>query len=83
MDSPGYSANFCTYTVMNQSDKRILAMEVVDKREVQLNSGRMGARGFQKAMIDLHAAGIDVTEVVTDAHPQISSIMSTFMYNFL
>ena len=32
MDSPGYSAKYCTYTVMNQSDKNILAMEVIDKR---------------------------------------------------
>ena len=76
MDSPGHTANFCTYTMMNQQDKKILALEIVDKREVELKSGRMEARGFEKAMSDLQAAGITVKEAVTDAHPQISCIMS-------
>lgn len=39
MDSPGHSAKYCTYTVMNQADKNILAMGIIDKRECQLKSG--------------------------------------------
>lgn len=39
MDSPGHSTKYCTYTVMNQADK-ILAMEIIDKRECQLKSGK-------------------------------------------
>ena len=76
MDSPGYCAKYCTYTVMNQADKNILALEIVDKRETDLKSGLMEAKGFAKAMSTLHTDGIDIKEIVTDAHPQISAIMS-------
>ncbi|XP_053388891.1 uncharacterized protein LOC123544069 [Mercenaria mercenaria] len=75
MDSPGHSAKYCTYTVMNQTDKKIVSMEVIDKREVQLKSGQLEVRGFRKTMDDIKDAGIEVKEIVTDAHPQISSIM--------
>ncbi|XP_052285951.1 uncharacterized protein LOC127881841 [Dreissena polymorpha] len=75
MDSPGYCAKYCTYTVMNQEDKKILALEVVDKRETDLKSGLMEAKGFAKAMATLQADGIELKEIVTDAHPKISAIM--------
>ncbi|XP_053387141.1 uncharacterized protein LOC128550965 [Mercenaria mercenaria] len=75
MDCPGHSAKYCTYTVMNQTDKKIVSMEVIDKREVQLKSGQLEVRGFRKTMDDIKDAGIEVKEIVTDAHPQISSIM--------
>lgn len=76
MDSPGHCAKYCTYTAINQEDKRILAMEVVDKRETGLKSGTMEAKGFGKAMVTIQEGGVQVKEVVTDAHPQISAIMS-------
>lgn len=75
MDSPGHSAKYCTYTVMNQTDKEIIAMEI-DKRECQLKSGIMEAEGFKRSIASLQAHGVDVQEIVTDAHTQISSIMS-------
>ncbi|XP_052779482.1 uncharacterized protein LOC128216843 [Mya arenaria] len=74
MDSPGYCAKYCTYTVMDQKSKKIVAMEIVDKRECQLKAGLMEATGFKRALTDLQNT-VNVTEVVTDAHPQISSIM--------
>lgn len=75
MDSPGHSAKYCTYTVMNQDDKNILAMEIVDKRECQLKSGTMEAEGFRRSVRSLQEQGVVLKEIVTDAHPQISSIM--------
>lgn len=53
MDSPGHSAKYCTYTVMNQADKKILAMEIIDKRECQLKSGIMEAEGFKRSIASL------------------------------
>ena len=76
MDSPGYCAQYCTYTIMNQADKKILALEVVDKRETNLKSGLMEAKGFVRALESVQRAGKSVKEIVTDAHPQISSLMS-------
>ncbi|XP_060600559.1 uncharacterized protein LOC132753993 [Ruditapes philippinarum] len=75
MDSPGFCANSCTYTQINQADKTILTLETVDKRETMLKSTLMEAKGFQKAMGTLIASGIVIEEVVTDAHPQIGKIM--------
>lgn len=53
MDSPGHSAKYCTYTVMNQADKKILAMEIIDKRECQLKSGIMEAEGLKRSIASL------------------------------
>ena len=66
---------------MDQSYKDIIAMEIVDKRGCLLNSTLMEAVGFKKAINDLREqAGLDVVEVVTYAHPQISKIMSKVIW---
>lgn len=75
MDSPRHSAKYCTYTVMNQDDKKILAMEIVDKMECHLKSGTMEAKGFRRSVRSLQEQGVVLKEIVTDAHPQISYIM--------
>ena len=82
MDSPGHSAKYCTYTVMDQASKKIIGMEVVDKRECELNSGRMEAAAFQRVLADIQNAEMLVSEFVTDAHPQIASIMSMNLQRF-
>ncbi|KAH3809650.1 hypothetical protein DPMN_138025 [Dreissena polymorpha] len=58
--------------MMNQADKTILALEIVDKRETGLKSGVMEAKGFCRAMEAVKEAGITLKEVVTDANLQIS-----------
>lgn len=75
MDSPGHCAKYCTYTVMDQASKKIIAMEIVDKRECELHSGRMEAAAFERVLADIQNAGLHVSEFVTDAHPQIAAIM--------
>ncbi|WAQ98500.1 hypothetical protein MAR_022873, partial [Mya arenaria] len=74
MDSPGHCAQYCTYTVMNQADKKLIAMEVVDKRETNLKSGLMEAKTFSRAIDSMLRGGVEVEEIVTDAHPQISAL---------
>lgn len=84
MDSPRHSAKYCTYTVMNQDDKKILAMEIVDKMECHLKSGTMEAKGFRRSVRSLQEQDVVLKEIVTDAHPQISYIMSMlFIGNIL
>ena len=80
MDSHGHSAQCCTYTLMNQADKRILAMEVVDKKQTSLKSVIMAAEGFKRALTAVQTSGSVIKELVTDAQPQISLIMS-MQYN--
>ena len=78
MDSPGFNAQFCTYTFLENESKDIVAMEVVDKREVQGISVNMEKCAFIKGLEGLQDKGVSVTEVVTDAHSQITALLSKF-----
>ncbi|XP_069139069.1 uncharacterized protein [Argopecten irradians] len=75
MDSPGYNAKFCSYTVMENDSKKILSLVTVDKRETEKKSCLMEKAGFQKVMRELSRDGMSVKEVVTDAHSQIGAFM--------
>ncbi len=76
MDSPGYNAQYCTYTAMENNTKDIVSLMVVDKREVEGKSTNMEKRGFIKAIEELKDKGLTVSEVVTDAHIQIMATIS-------
>ena len=82
MDSPGWSAKYCTYTMIEYDSKEILDMFFVDKRMVEGKSPNMEALGFLKALNNIIAAGINVVEVVTDAHISITATMSEYRYQF-
>ena len=76
MDSPGFSAKYCTYTVMEHESSEILCMVFVDKRNTNLKSTNMESYGFERALDFLLGHGVIVKEVVTDAHNVITSLMS-------
>ncbi|XP_078671186.1 uncharacterized protein LOC144911212 [Branchiostoma floridae x Branchiostoma belcheri] len=76
MDSPGYCAQYCTYTAIDNQTKSIVAVEVIDKRETNRKSTTMEKEGFKRTMDKLLGVGVPVTEVCTDAHPQISALMN-------
>lgn len=80
MDSPGFSAQYCFYTAMDNSSKKILTVRTVDKRETQLKSTTMEKEGFQRVMKELKDKQVKVTEVVTDAHISIGALMSKYSY---
>ena len=82
MDSPGYCAQFCTYTTMDNGTKDIVNVEIIDKRECQLKSVNMEKLGFVKTMEELKKKGVTVVEVVTDAHCQIIATVSKY-FNFV
>lgn len=75
-DSPGFSAQYCTYTLMNVEDCGILALAIVDKRECALKSTNMEKLGLQRAMAEVTSKDLVIKELVTDAHPQIQAMMS-------
>lgn len=52
-------------------------MTIVDKREVGLKSPNMEKLGLVRALEELKE--MNVTELVTDAHIQIESMMSKFL----
>ncbi|XP_033728705.1 uncharacterized protein LOC117317856 [Pecten maximus] len=75
MDSPGHSAQYCTYTAMENETKQIINVVTLDKREADRKSGNMEKLGFQKTMEELSGKGVKVVEAVTDAHTQIGAVM--------
>ena len=78
-DSPGHSAQYCTYTLMQEMNSDILAIVSVDKREANLKSTNMEVMGLRKALLFLQERGLTVAEVVTDAHPQIPPLLSKYL----
>lgn len=75
-DSPGYSAKFCTYTLMTHDNSDIVSVVTVDKRHAALKSPNMEKLALTKSLAALSHMDINVAELVTDAHTQISAYLS-------
>lgn len=75
-DSPGHSAQYCTYSMMDSESKKILSLITMDKRQTEKKSSNMEKACFIRAMEELAENGVVVSEVVTDAHLQIGAVMS-------
>ncbi len=80
-DSPGHCAQYCSYTLMEQKTKQILTLKTLDKRVTDRKSGNMEKVGFKAAMDELKIRGMNVAEVVTDAHLGIGAMMSKNINN--
>ena len=76
MDSPGHSAQYCSYTFMENTTKKILCIITMDKRETGRKSTNMEKACFLKGLQFLQQKGVKVVEVITDAHVQITALMS-------
>lgn len=83
MDSPGHSAQYCTYSLMEYESKAILATVVVDKRETGLKSTNMEKEGLIRALKEVKDMGIIVEEVVTDGHTSIAKMMSKYKLHLI
>ncbi|XP_013884308.1 uncharacterized protein LOC106532736, partial [Austrofundulus limnaeus] len=75
MDSPGFCAQYCTYTVMENDTKEILSIVNIDKRETQRSSVIMEKEGFIRSFDQLKQE-VKLAEVCTDAHTQISALFN-------
>ena len=63
-DSPGHSAQYCTYSLMDASSNKILALEVIDSREVNNKIVNMEKQGFIGAVDDV----LLLRQTVPDTH---------------
>jgi len=75
MDSPGYCAQYCSYTAMENDSKEIISVVTIDKRQTNRNSVRMEKEAFVTTM-DKLLSEVRISEICTDAHTQIASVMS-------
>lgn len=76
MDSPGHNAQYCTYTFMENSTKQILCVITMDKTMTDSKSTNLEKACFVKGLQFLLQNDIQVIEVITDEHLQISALMS-------
>lgn len=75
MDSPGYCAQYCSYTTMENDSKEIISVVTIDKRQTGRNSVIMEREAFVTTM-DKLLRELKISEICTDAHAQIASTMS-------
>lgn len=74
MDSPGFSAKNCVYTLMHAELDYILHVELVDVRHSNLKSSTMEKVGCQRAM-EFLLGKLTISELVTDASSQLIKML--------
>lgn len=77
MDSPGFCAKNCTYTLMHADLDYILHVEMVDVRHSQLKSATMEKVGCERAL-DFLMKKLSVEELVTDASSQLIKLLGEY-----
>ena len=73
-DSPGYSAKYGTYTIIDQNTDKILDFQLVQVGEVA-NSIATEKTGLERSLQYLLNEGLSIHQLATDRHPQITSFM--------
>ena len=73
-DSPGHSAKYGSYTVLETSVNKIIHQELVQSNEVG-SSNAMEKEGCLRSMSFLARKGLTINTVVTDRHPQIQKLL--------
>ena len=76
-DSPGKSAKFCTYSLMESENNEILHFENIDKREVDLRSPNMEREGMIRSLDFLIEKQLRVVELITDSSSSIAKTLGT------
>lgn len=76
-DSSGSSAKFCPYSLMEMDSYKILHVETVDRREVQLCLPNMKHKAFIHSMKFIKGKLV-CTELVTDASSLIRKTIGNF-----
>ena len=77
MDSPGHCAQYCSYTFMVDVSRKIVCIITIYKRATEKKSTLLEKACFLKGLQFLREKRINVVEVITDVHTQITFLMST------
>ncbi|KAG0412518.1 hypothetical protein HPB47_010354 [Ixodes persulcatus] len=74
-DSPGHSAKYGTYTVVDVSTKKVLHVETVQSNETK-GSWAMELEGLKRTLLICEANGLTVGGIITDRHSMIKSFLA-------
>ncbi|CAN7938418.1 unnamed protein product [Ixodes hexagonus] len=72
--SPGYSAKYGTYTLMEMNVKRIIHFELVQSTEVKPSS-HMEKEGLKRSLESMLSQGLVIGTLVTDPHIGVNAMM--------
>ena len=73
-DSPGHTARYCVYTLMEETTKMIVDIEVIDKRETGGKSAAMEKLAMSRLLQRLKGV-LTISHVVTDASTSIKALV--------
>ncbi|XP_056624390.1 uncharacterized protein LOC130437186 isoform X2 [Triplophysa dalaica] len=73
-DSPGHSAKYGSYTLMDMETKSIVDLQLIQSNEVG-GSYHMEKEGLKRCLDKLESCGLVVDSIVTDRHPQIQKYL--------
>ena len=74
-DSPGSSAKYCSYILMEITNNSILQMVTVDKRQVSLRSPNMEREALKQSLDQLLLLDVTIEELVTDASSSVAKLL--------
>ena len=74
-DSPGHSAKYGTYTLLDDDSGKVVAFSVVQVSEVT-SSNAMEKEGFKCCIESLEDDRVQIDRIATDRHVSISSFMN-------
>ncbi|XP_060077692.1 uncharacterized protein LOC132557213 [Ylistrum balloti] len=69
-DTPGHSAKYGSYTMMDLDESRVVDVQLVQSNEVK-SSYHMEKEGLIRSVKTFNDAGITIQKIVTDRHVQI------------
>ena len=78
MDSPGFIAKNCVYTLMHADLDYVLHVEMVDVRHSQLKSSVVERVGCERAL-EFLMKQLSIQELVTDASSQLIKMLESFV----
>uniref|UniRef100_A0AAV2MN03 Transposase n=1 Tax=Knipowitschia caucasica TaxID=637954 RepID=A0AAV2MN03_KNICA len=73
-DSPGHSAKYGSYTMMNLQSNSVIDIQLIQSSEVG-NSVRMEKEGFIRSLTMLEEKGVKVQAIVTDRHTGVQKYL--------
>ncbi|XP_065054534.1 uncharacterized protein LOC135683252 [Rhopilema esculentum] len=74
MDSPGHTAKYGSYSLMNLESNKIISVNTLQSNEVG-GSYHMELEGLKRCLDEVKAAGINFSTLVTDRHAGVKKYM--------
>ena len=81
MDSPGFSAKNCVYTLMHAELDYVLHVELVDVWHSQLKSAVMEKVGCERAL-NFVMKKLSIEELVTDSSSQLIKMLGEYITHY-